>query len=167
MREQVRHPHRIVPSHHLSGCYPLSIRFRLASTYFDSSSPLRFTSRLLILECLPHTQKSPKFSPPTCYQGSGLGFITTTGSSATPSASIGLVSPLAPLLPVPSHRTQGASPGKSTCLVLNPSVLTYKVIQLLGFPTVCKVTHFVSQPRFASAMFQDTPSASSRPHCCQ
>src|SRR5690554_1470409 len=41
------------------------------------------------------------------------------------------------------------------------------VIQLLGFPTLCKVTHHTSQPRFACATFQDSPSASSRQHCYQ
>src|SRR5690606_4878080 len=53
----------------------------------------------------------------------GLGFITTTGSSATPSASLGLVFPLVPRLPAPSYGTLGASPGKSTCPALKPSVL--------------------------------------------
>src|SRR5690606_7503554 len=41
------------------------------------------------------------------------------------------------------------------------------VIQLLGFPTLCKVTHHTSQPRFACTTFQDSPSASSRQHCYQ
>ncbi|KNZ68164.1 hypothetical protein Tfer_3304 [Thermincola ferriacetica] len=57
-----------------------------------------------------------------------------------------------------------ASPVKPACLKLNPSVLTPQVIQLLGFPTQCKVTHLTSQPRFACAMFQIPPSASFRPH---
>src|SRR5690606_2101915 len=57
--------------------------------------------------------------------------------------------------------------GKLTYLVLNPSVLTCMVIQLLGFPTLCKVTHHTSQPRFACATFQDSPSAYSRQHCYQ
>src|SRR5690606_14008665 len=97
----------------------------------------------------------------------GLGFITTTGSSATPSASLGLVFPLVPRLPAPSYGTLGASPGKSTCPALKPSVLTCRAIQLSGFPIRGRVTHSTSQPRFAYAMFQGTPSASSRPYCCQ
>ncbi len=69
--------------------------------------------------------------------------MTTTGSSATPGASLALVSPLVPHLPVPSHGTLGASPGKSTCPALKPSILTCRAIQLSGFPILCRVTHSI------------------------
>src|SRR5690606_24209598 len=97
----------------------------------------------------------------------GLGFITTTGSSATPSASLGLVFPLVPRLPAPSHGTLGASPGKSTCPALKPSVLACRAIHLAGVPICREVTLSASQLRFARAMYRGTPSASAGPHCCQ
>src|SRR5690554_3279082 len=96
----------------------------------------------------------------------GLGFITTTGSSATPSASLGLVFPLVPRLPAPSHGTLGASPGKSTCPALKPSVLTCRAIQLSGFPIFRKVTHSASQPRFAYARLPPDPTVASGALAC-
>lgn len=109
---------------------------------------------------------SPRFSPPVCYQpslawGSSLLWIH--------------------LHPAPRRHTlcfhlfglptvvggYWASLVKSACLNLKPSVITHRVIQLLGFPISRKVTHPGCQLRFASATFQTPPSASFRPHCCQ
>lgn len=89
--------------------------------------------------------------------------ITTTDSSATPHH---FVPPLClHLFELTLHLGWcRASPVKYTCLNSNTSVLTPQVIQLLGFPTFCKVTHLESQPRFACAMFQIPPSASFRTH---
>ena len=103
---------------------------------------------------------SPQFSPPVCYQSFiGCGLITTTDSSAT------LHHLFLPLflnlfgLTLLREMIQGC-----TSLNSNPSVLTYKAIQLLGFPFNRKVTRLVSQPRFAFAMFRIPPAASFRPH---
>ena len=60
-----------------------------------------------------------------------------------------------------------ASPVKSAYLNMNPSVLTPQVIQLSGFPTLRKVAHLRSQPRFACATFHVLPSASFRPRRCR
>src|SRR5690606_31328223 len=59
---------------------------------------------------------------------------------------LGLVFPLVPRLPAPSHGTPGASPGKSTCPALKPSVLTCRAIQLSGFPIFARLPTLQTNP---------------------
>src|SRR5690606_25612587 len=48
--------------------------------------------------------------------------------------------------PAPSHGTPGASPGKSTCPALKPSVLTCRAIQLSGFPIFARLPTLQANP---------------------
>lgn len=109
---------------------------------------------------------SPRFSPPVCYQlslagGSSLLWIHLNPAPHRLTSCFHLFG-----LPIVIGG-YWVSLVKSACLNLNPSVITRRVIQLLGFPTSSKVTHPECQLRFACATFQTPPSASFRPHRCQ
>ena len=106
---------------------------------------------------------SPRFSPPVCYQpswagGSSLLWIHLHPAPHRLTLCFHLFS-----LPIVMGG-YWASLVKSACLSLNPSVVTRRVIQLLGLPTFSKVTRPECHPRFAFATFQTPPSASFRPH---
>lgn len=106
----------------------------------------------------------------------GRGFTATTDSSATlhrlaPHSRFQLIGitctkgceagkPITPHIGTGQYR---ASPDKSACLNLKPSVITCRAIHLLGFPLFSRVTRPKGQHRFAYAMFQAPPTASFRP----